>query len=261
MKIADFGLSRALELNDQYLTDGDKKVVTNNLSSYSNHATTFVGTMNYMSPERMGGDPYDFYADIWSLGLSIIALALGKHPFRDVSYWSIVSKFSSNDGCNDEISFSQALLSLSSKTWSDEFSNFLHQCLQKDPSKRLGCKKLLRHEFIQKYISEKEYTKSILTLGQYNNKLFNSLEEVDDMIQAVNRHFNRLCKSPEEQGLPGMKQDEMYSSLLRCKELLRKNHDWEELASQLHVNEKFLREKLGGQIQLIQKNLEGFLSS
>ncbi len=247
-------------MKDQYLTDEDEKEVTGNLSSPNNHATTFVGTMTYMSPERMNGDPYDFHADIWSLGLSIIALALGKHPFRDVSYWSILSKLSFNDGCNNDSSFSQALLSSSSKTWSDEFSNFLEQCLQKDPSKRLGCKKLLGHEFILKYNSEIKHTKSILTLGEYNN-ISKGLAELEDMIQGINRHFDRLCNNKEEQVISSIKHDEIHSSLKRCIELLCKNHDLKELASQLRVNEKILREKFEGLINLMKKNFEEFFFS
>jgi serine/threonine protein kinase len=40
-------------------------------------ASTFVGTMNYMSPERMEGEKYNFEGDIWSLGIILIELATG----------------------------------------------------------------------------------------------------------------------------------------------------------------------------------------
>jgi serine/threonine protein kinase len=44
-------------------------------------AATFVGTMNYMSPERMEGEKYSFEGDIWSLGIVIIELITGIYPF------------------------------------------------------------------------------------------------------------------------------------------------------------------------------------
>lgn len=36
-----------------------------------------------MSPERIQGDQYSVKSDVWSLGVSIIELALGRFPFAD----------------------------------------------------------------------------------------------------------------------------------------------------------------------------------
>ncbi|KAE8539828.1 hypothetical protein D1P53_003765 [Cryptococcus gattii VGV] len=46
-------------------------------------ANTFVGTSTYMSPERIQGAPYTIKSDIWSLGISLIELAVGRFPFSD----------------------------------------------------------------------------------------------------------------------------------------------------------------------------------
>ena len=45
-------------------------------------ASTFVGTMQYMSPERLTNKGYDSRADVWSLGLITIELATGVFPIR-----------------------------------------------------------------------------------------------------------------------------------------------------------------------------------
>ena len=42
---------------------------------------TYVGSYNYMSPERMRLENYSYESDIFSLGMSIFSLALGKYPF------------------------------------------------------------------------------------------------------------------------------------------------------------------------------------
>ncbi|GAA6008356.1 hypothetical protein JCM10207_000098 [Rhodosporidiobolus poonsookiae] len=44
-------------------------------------ADTFVGTSTYMSPERISGDPYTVKSDVWSLGITLIELAIGRFPF------------------------------------------------------------------------------------------------------------------------------------------------------------------------------------
>ncbi|KAJ7364919.1 ste7-like protein [Mycena albidolilacea] len=44
-------------------------------------ADTFVGTSTYMSPERIQGSQYSVKSDVWSLGISLIELALGRFPF------------------------------------------------------------------------------------------------------------------------------------------------------------------------------------
>ena len=44
-------------------------------------ANTFVGTSGYMAPERIKGEKYSVQSDVWSLGMTLIELILGKFPF------------------------------------------------------------------------------------------------------------------------------------------------------------------------------------
>jgi mitogen-activated protein kinase kinase len=60
IKLCDFGVSSELE---------------------GSIAETFVGTGTYMAPERIQGSPYTVKSDVWSVGLSIMELAIGKFPF------------------------------------------------------------------------------------------------------------------------------------------------------------------------------------
>ncbi|KAI7746753.1 hypothetical protein M8C21_011054 [Ambrosia artemisiifolia] len=62
VKITDFGVSAML-------------------ASSMGQRDTFVGTYNYMSPERISGKTYDYKSDIWSLGLVILECAIGRFPF------------------------------------------------------------------------------------------------------------------------------------------------------------------------------------
>jgi mitogen-activated protein kinase kinase len=44
-------------------------------------ADTFVGTSTYMAPERIQGARYSVKSDVWSVGLTIMELAIGRFPF------------------------------------------------------------------------------------------------------------------------------------------------------------------------------------
>ena len=68
-KLSDFGIIRDLGFEEE-------------------GSETFVGTLNYMSPERVLGKKYNSKADIWSLGLALYSCATGK-PALDPSkgYW------------------------------------------------------------------------------------------------------------------------------------------------------------------------------
>lgn len=60
IKLCDFGVSSELE---------------------NSVADTFVGTGTYMAPERIQGSPYTVKSDVWSVGLTLMELAIGKFPF------------------------------------------------------------------------------------------------------------------------------------------------------------------------------------
>ncbi|GBG76229.1 hypothetical protein CBR_g21977 [Chara braunii] len=62
-KITDFGISAGLD---------------NSIAM----CATFVGTVTYMSPERINNERYSFPADVWSLGLSILECATGEFPYN-----------------------------------------------------------------------------------------------------------------------------------------------------------------------------------
>ncbi|XP_066375160.1 mitogen-activated protein kinase kinase 3-like [Miscanthus floridulus] len=121
-KITDFGVSAGLD---------------NTMAM----CATFVGTVTYMSPERIHNENYSYVADIWSLGLAILECATGKFPY-DV-----------NDGLANLM---LQILDDPSPTppvdaYSSEFCSFINDCVQKDADARPMCEQLLSHPFIKRY--------------------------------------------------------------------------------------------------------------
>lgn len=44
-------------------------------------AQTFIGTSNYMAPERITGQTYTITSDVWSLGVTVLEVAQHRFPF------------------------------------------------------------------------------------------------------------------------------------------------------------------------------------
>ncbi|KAF5842541.1 kinase-like domain-containing protein [Dunaliella salina] len=128
-KISDFGVSGQL---------------TNSVAN----CQSWVGTVTYMSPERINGDEYSFDSDMWSLGLTLVECALGRYPYpppgqnqptQPLGFWELLEYIvhepppvlSSEDG------------------FSPELCDFVAQCLVKDTKKRPKIEALSKHPFLQ----------------------------------------------------------------------------------------------------------------
>jgi len=113
-----------------------------------------------MAPEVIKGEKYSYNADIWSVGVTAIEMAEGKPPLSNIHPY-------------------RAMLSIPNRTpptltkkesWSNEFNDFIKQCLTKAVKDRPESKILLNHPFIRK--GEKSSTINVLSdlLNQLQNK-------------------------------------------------------------------------------------------
>ncbi|KAL5572528.1 hypothetical protein UlMin_022125 [Ulmus minor] len=128
VKITDFGVSASL-------------------ASSMGQRDTFVGTYNYMSPERIIGSTYDYSSDIWSLGLVVLECAIGRFPYmqsEDEESWPSFYELL-------EAIVESPPPSAPSDQFSPEFCSFISACIQKDPEKRSSSLNLLSHPFIKKF--------------------------------------------------------------------------------------------------------------
>eukprot|EP00814_Leptocylindrus_danicus_P006213 CAMPEP_0116012772 /NCGR_PEP_ID=MMETSP0321-20121206/5321_1 /TAXON_ID=163516 /ORGANISM="Leptocylindrus danicus var. danicus, Strain B650" /LENGTH=872 /DNA_ID=CAMNT_0003482177 /DNA_START=760 /DNA_END=3375 /DNA_ORIENTATION=- len=101
VKIGDLGISRHLKVDELELskTQNSSKSsigtaddsLSGTVNSKNSAASSFVGTLTYMSPERINGQTYTYSADIWSLGLSLLATALGRLPIENHGFWSVMN--------------------------------------------------------------------------------------------------------------------------------------------------------------------------
>ncbi|ESL07378.1 protein kinase [Trypanosoma rangeli SC58] len=124
VKIADFGVAKRF-------SGGDVETLS------------AQGSIIYMSPERIQGQPYSFNSDIWSVGMTIAECALGAYPFMSMKHnlydlmQAIATRTARIDWTTD------------GREHSPELIDFVNQCLR-PASARPTATNFLHHPFIQK---------------------------------------------------------------------------------------------------------------
>jgi TolB-like protein/Tfp pilus assembly protein PilF/tRNA A-37 threonylcarbamoyl transferase component Bud32 len=73
-KVLDFGLAK--RLNKEELDEATT------LSQDLSQPGTVVGTLAYMPPEQLRGEPADARSDVWALGVMLHEMASGERPFQ-----------------------------------------------------------------------------------------------------------------------------------------------------------------------------------
>lgn len=138
-------------------------------------ANSFVGTRSYMAPERLQGNHYTVQSDIWSLGLSLVEMAVGRYPIPPPDHRELAAIFGSQYKYDHSIADDPApprtmsifeLLDYivneappsipSGRMFSSQFKQFVDRCLKRNPSERGDLKTLMGHEWISKSDLDKD---------------------------------------------------------------------------------------------------------
>ncbi|KAK1297997.1 Mitogen-activated protein kinase kinase 1 [Acorus calamus] len=162
-KITDFGISAGLE---------------NSVAM----CATFVGTVTYMSPERIRNESYSYPADIWSLGLALFECGTGEFPYT------------ATDG---PVNLMLQILydpspSPSKTSFSPEFCSFIDACLQKDPDARPTAEQLLSHPFVRKYEN------AGVDLSAFVQSIFYPTQRLKDLADMLTVHYYMLFDGRDE---------------------------------------------------------------
>uniref|UniRef100_A0A670JE34 Dual specificity mitogen-activated protein kinase kinase 1 n=1 Tax=Podarcis muralis TaxID=64176 RepID=A0A670JE34_PODMU len=146
-------------------------------------ANSFVGTRSYMSPERLQGTHYSVQSDIWSMGLSLVEMAIGRYPIPPPDSKELELMFGCPIGGDSPVSeasprqrtpsrpmsaygsdsrppmaifelldyiVNEPPPKLPSGVFSPEFQDFVNKCLVKNPAERADLKQLVVHTFIKR---------------------------------------------------------------------------------------------------------------
>ncbi|KAI5955810.1 hypothetical protein KGF54_001312 [Candida jiufengensis] len=143
VKIGDFGVS-----SDITLTKLKKQ--------------TFVGTPFWMAPEVITRgsnnhykykryEGYDYKADVWSLGITVIEMITGAPPLSEYDPLKIIFEIPKRKSPE-----------LKGNNYSNDIKDFVKQCCCHDPEKRPNCKKLIVQPFVKKPLKTNEIIKNEL---------------------------------------------------------------------------------------------------
>eukprot|EP01086_Lenisia_limosa_P012358 TRINITY_DN40650_c0_g1_i1.p1 TRINITY_DN40650_c0_g1~~TRINITY_DN40650_c0_g1_i1.p1 ORF type:complete len:345 (+),score=58.74 TRINITY_DN40650_c0_g1_i1:68-1102(+) len=145
IKLADFGVSGQL---------------TNTHAS----ANSWVGTVTYMSPERIQGDShYHIDSDIWSLGLTLVELILGRFPYppggqdrnKPLEFFTLLSYIVEHPPP-----------ALNPEFYSADLCHFIAQMLKTDPAERACATDLLEHPFLIRHSEKVDISPWIIQLKE-----------------------------------------------------------------------------------------------
>ncbi|KAJ4748936.1 Mitogen-activated protein kinase kinase [Rhynchospora pubera] len=122
VKISDFGVSAII-------------------ATSSGQRDTFIGTYNYMAPERISGQKHGYISDIWSLGLVVLECATGQFPYPvRGNFYELL-----------EAVVDQPAPFAPPDQFSPEFCSFISDCIQKNTADRKSAQLLLSHPFLRLY--------------------------------------------------------------------------------------------------------------
>uniref|UniRef100_A0A672H1G7 non-specific serine/threonine protein kinase n=1 Tax=Salarias fasciatus TaxID=181472 RepID=A0A672H1G7_SALFA len=136
------------------MLDGDIKLADFGVSAKNTKTLqrrdSFIGTPYWMAPEvvmceTMKDAPYDYKADIWSLGITLIELAQIEPPHHELNPMRVLLKIAKSEPPTLE----------QQHKWSLEFKDFLKKVLDKNPESRPTAAQLLAHPFVKSVTSNR----------------------------------------------------------------------------------------------------------
>uniref|UniRef100_A0A8D0AR89 non-specific serine/threonine protein kinase n=1 Tax=Sander lucioperca TaxID=283035 RepID=A0A8D0AR89_SANLU len=136
------------------MLDGDIKLADFGVSAKNTKTLqrrdSFIGTPYWMAPEvvmceTMKDAPYDYKADVWSLGITLIELAQIEPPHHELNPMRVLLKIAKSEPPTLE----------QPHKWSQEFKDFLKKALDKNPETRPTVAQLTEHPFVRSVTSNR----------------------------------------------------------------------------------------------------------
>ena len=178
IKLCDFGWAKELTLENR---------------------STFCGTVEYMAPEIVGSENYDYSVDIWSLGILLYELLYGHSPFKASNTKNVILNIKTHELIYDD----------QNKKVSKACKDLIQKLLVSNPQKRLKIKDILEHPFVKKHSKKFSYKKKLSGVineeaikNNFNKNLTENNNEINK--NPIKRSNTRYISSNNQEKM-GMK--------------------------------------------------------
>ena len=191
IKLCDFGWAKELTLENR---------------------STFCGTVEYMAPEIVGSENYDYSVDIWSLGILLYELLYGHSPFKASNTKNVILNIKTHELTYDD----------KNKQISKSCKDLIQKLLDSNPQKRLKIKDILEHPFVKKHSKKYSYKKKLSSVINEdkikdnfnhningNNTDNDSDKKLDNIIKRSNTRYIS-SKNQERFGIKLLSQKELF---------------------------------------------------
>eukprot|EP00425_Heterocapsa_triquetra_P044595 CAMPEP_0195086284 /NCGR_PEP_ID=MMETSP0448-20130528/26463_1 /TAXON_ID=66468 /ORGANISM="Heterocapsa triquestra, Strain CCMP 448" /LENGTH=424 /DNA_ID=CAMNT_0040119743 /DNA_START=21 /DNA_END=1291 /DNA_ORIENTATION=- len=100
--------------------------------------TTFCGTLDYLAPEMIQGKGHNHTLDIWSCGVLLYEMMVGRPPFQSTNHVTLINRILSL-----ELRFPAFV--------NPDIQGLVGRLLQKEPTERMPLDEVLRHVWVLDY--------------------------------------------------------------------------------------------------------------
>jgi serine/threonine protein kinase len=200
----------------------------------------------------VNGTLYDTRADIWSLGICLIELCDGVVPNARLNKRKVLNSIS--EGPSPTLK--------ESSNWSQELSNFLECCLQKDILQRSTSTELLHHLWVSLSISQLQNNFENNLLRQLCHEAIQKKEELYQEYlkqqQEAEERLQQEKKDMEEYFRQKVEQEEMERKRLEEIDLLRRKQLEESQARERELERERIEllKKYAEEAEMLLKDLE-----
>ena len=143
----------------------------------NNKRETFCGTVEYMAPEILKNESYDFSIDVWSLGVLLYELIHSYSPFvvKDLDINKIENNIVSKD-----LKFKKGI--------SYECKDLIQKLLSKNAENRIKINDVYQHPFVLKYIYMLDH---YVKINRINNEIIKNNNKNKEKIiyNQINRNI------------------------------------------------------------------------
>ncbi|XP_077585255.1 STE20-like serine/threonine-protein kinase isoform X1 [Stigmatopora nigra] len=189
VKLADFGVSAK---NTKTLQRRD----------------SFIGTPYWMAPEVVMCEtskdrPYDYKADIWSLGVTLIELAQIEPPNHEMNPMRVLLK----------IAKSEPPTLMQPSRWTADFNDFLRRALDKNVDNRWGPLQLLQHPFVSSVVDSRPLRELIAEAkAEVTEEIEDSKEEEEETEEPETPVAPGHKRAPSDVSMASSEEDKVPST-------------------------------------------------